>query len=67
MTSLKTIGGRIAEERRRQNLTQEDLSGMAEIDRSMLSYIENGRQNFSMELFLRLAAALKKSPAHFLE
>jgi len=39
MATLKTIGRKIAQERMRQQLTQEDLAGMAEIDRTMLSYI----------------------------
>lgn len=51
MITLKSIGRKIAQERLRQELTQEDLAGMAEIDRSFLSYIENGRKNFSIGMF----------------
>lgn len=67
MATLKTIGRKIAQERLKQQLTQEDLAGMAEIDRTMLSYIENGRNNFSINMLLKIASALKTPPKHFLE
>ncbi len=67
MATLKTIGRKIAQERLRQQLTQEDLAGMAEIDRTMLSYIENGRNNFSIAMLLKIAAALKISPKTLFE
>src|SRR5689334_12037102 len=67
MTTLKSIGRKIAQERSRQQLTQEDLAGMAEIDRSFLSYIENGRKNFSVAMLLDIASALKTKPVKFLE
>ena len=40
---------------------------MAEIDRSFLSYIENGRKNFSVEMLLKLAKVLKINPARLFE
>lgn len=67
MTSLKSIGEKIARERLKQGLNQEDLAGMAEIDRSMLSYIENGRKNFSVEMVLKLSKALNIKPAKLFE
>ena len=65
MATLKSIGRKIAQERTKQGLTQEDLAGMADIDRSFLSYIENGRKNFSMEMLLKLASSLKVKPEIF--
>ncbi len=62
MASLKTIGRKIAQERTRQKLSQEDLAGMAEMDRSFLSYIENGRKNFSIEMLLRISKELNIRP-----
>ena len=67
MATFRSIGRKIAQERVRQGLTQEDLAGMAEIDRSFLSYIENGRKNFSVAMLLNLAAALKIKPGKFIE
>ena len=67
MANIKSIGRKIAQERVRQKLTQEDLAGMAEIDRSFLSYIENGRKNFSVEMLLKLAKVLKINPARLFE
>ncbi|MCD8498157.1 MAG: helix-turn-helix domain-containing protein [Alphaproteobacteria bacterium] len=67
MATLKTIGLKIAQERTKQKLSQEDLAGMVEMDRSFLSYIENGRKNFSMFLFLKIAEALKVKPEELLK
>ena len=67
MASIKTIGRKIAQERVKQELTQEDLAGMAEIDRSFLSYIENGRKNFSVEMLLRIAKVLGINPIKLFE
>ena len=67
MANIKSIGRKIAQERVRQKLTQEDWAGMAEIDRSFLSYIENGRKNFSVEMLLKLAKVLKINPARLFE
>ncbi|MBU0800333.1 MAG: helix-turn-helix domain-containing protein, partial [Alphaproteobacteria bacterium] len=43
----KEIGQRILAFRKAQKLTQEDLAGLAQIDRSHLSEIENGYKNVS--------------------
>ena len=67
MANIKSIGGKIARERVRQALTQEDLAGMAEIDRSFLSYIENGRKNFSVEMLLKIAKVLNVHPSDFFD
>ena len=67
MANIKSIGRKIAQERVRQKLTQEDLAGMAEIDRSFLSYIENGRKNFSVEMLLKIAEVLDIPPSSLFE
>jgi transcriptional regulator with XRE-family HTH domain len=67
MANIKTIGRKIAQERVKQKLTQEDLAGMAELDRSFLSYIENGRKNFSVEMLLKIAKVLGVHPSHLFE
>ncbi len=54
----KQIGQRIAQIRKQKKLTQEDLAGLAEIDRSYLSEIENGHKNFSIRSLKAIADAL---------
>jgi len=67
MTSIKSIGKNIAKERLKQKLTQEDLAGIAEIDRSFLSYIENGNKNFSIQMLLKISKALNIEPKNLLK
>ena len=58
MTYEEEIGQRIILIRKKQKLTQEDLAGMAELDRSYLSEIENGRRKLSVEMLRKIADAL---------
>ncbi len=67
MTMGKQIGRRISALRKSRGLTQEDLAGAAEIDRSFLSEIENGHKNFSVETLKKIADALNVKPAALLE
>lgn len=62
MATLKTIGTKIAQARTQKRLSQEDLAGMVEMDRSFLSYIENGKKNFSVEILLKIASSLEIEP-----
>lgn len=67
MTLEEDIGHRIVRARRSQKLTQEDLAGMAELDRSYLSEIENGRRKLSVEMLSKIADALKIKASTLLE
>lgn len=58
MTIDREIGQRIVKLRKRKKLTQEDLAGSAEIDRSYLSEIENGHKNVSVQTLKKIAEAL---------
>lgn len=58
MENLKSIGQNVTRLRKARKLSQEDLCGMAEIDRSYLSEIENGHKNFSIKTLLKIACAL---------
>lgn len=58
MKELRIIGRNIARRRKEQGLTQEDLCGLAEIDRSYLSEIENGKMNVTIRALVTLADAL---------
>lgn len=62
---LKTIGRRIVERRKELNLTQEDLAYSANVDRTYVGYVENGRQNVSVAVLLRFAVALKMNIKDF--
>lgn len=59
MNELKIIGQNISKLRKESNLTQEDLSGMAQIDRSYLSDVEHGKENISIKTLVKIADALE--------
>jgi transcriptional regulator with XRE-family HTH domain len=56
--TLTIIGQRIAKKRKEKGLSQEDLAGLCEIDRSYLSEIENGHKNFSVTVLMKITKAL---------
>ncbi len=58
MEDLKTIGKNVVRLRKLKKLTQEDLCGLAEIDRSYLSEIENGKMNVTVAALAKIAKAL---------
>lgn len=67
MQELKTIGKNIVSIRKRKGLTQEDLCGLADMDRSYLSEIENGHKNFSITVLLKMVEALETTPNKILK
>ena len=58
MATQKEIGQRIVESRKSKKMTQEDLAGLADMDRSYLSEVENGYKNLSVSSLQRIAEAL---------
>lgn len=58
MKELKTIGKNIVKLRKKNKLTQEDLCGIAQIDRSYLSEIENGKMNVTIKSLVTIAKSL---------
>lgn len=58
MKELKIIGENVVRLRKAQKMTQEDLCGKAEIDRSYLSEIENGKMNVTIKSLVAIANAL---------
>lgn len=58
MLDAKTVGAVIAEFRRKKGLSQEVLSGLADIGRTHLSAIERGERKPSLETLYRIALAL---------
>lgn len=59
MNEIKRIGKNIAKYRKARGLTQEDLCGITEIDRSYLSQIETGRINVTIKTLVTIAKVLK--------
>lgn len=58
MNELEVIGQNIAKLRKKRGLTQEDLCGLAEIDRSYLSELENGKMNATIRSLMTIAKSL---------
>lgn len=59
------IGQRIRELRKDLNISQEALAYKAEVDRTYVTDIENGRRNVSLEILERLIMALEVSFTDF--
>lgn len=54
----KTVGDVIAEFRKRKGISQEVLSGLADIGRTHLSAIERGERKPTLETLYRISTAL---------
>lgn len=61
------IGARIAAERKRRGLTQDQLAVLSDIDSSNIRSYESGRSMLSVLTLVRIAEALKTPPGDFLE
>lgn len=59
------IGQRIKELRKELQLSQESLAYKAEVDRTYVTDVENGRRNVSIEILERLIKALEVSFTEF--
>lgn len=55
---LEKIGSKIASRRKELNLTQEDLAYSADIDRTYIGYVENGKQNITVCMLNKFVKAL---------
>ncbi|HEY3317203.1 MAG TPA: helix-turn-helix transcriptional regulator [Coriobacteriia bacterium] len=59
----REFGRRVQELRRQRGLSQEKLGELAELDRTFVSSIENGRRNVTLGTIGKLARALGVDPA----
>ena len=59
------VGQRIKELRKKLEFSQERLANEAEVDRTYVTDVENGRRNISVEVLERLIAALRVSFSDF--
>ena len=58
MHDPRTVGDVIADFRKKKNLSQEVLSGLADIGRTHLSAIERGERKPTLETLYRISCAL---------
>lgn len=63
MLDAKIVGRVIQEYREREHLSQEVLSGLADIGRSHLSAIERGERRPTLDTFFKIADALNIGPS----
>jgi len=61
------IGDRIKELRSRQGISQESLAHLADLDRTYVNSVENGKRNISIENIEKIAKALKISIKEFFD
>jgi transcriptional regulator with XRE-family HTH domain len=59
------VGLRIRELRHQLKISQEALSHKADVDRTYMTDVENGRRNISIEIFERIVSALEVSFTEF--
>lgn len=59
------VGTRIRQLRKELELSQEGLAYKAEVDRTYVTDVENGRRNVSVQILERLITALGVSVADF--
>ncbi len=65
MVIEKQIGNRIKKIRTEKNLTQEQLAWEADVDRTYMNHVENGRKNISVRSLEKIIKALGFSFAEF--
>jgi transcriptional regulator with XRE-family HTH domain len=65
MNIKQKVGQRIKELRKGLELSQEALALKAEVDRTYVTDVENGRRNVSLEILERLIKALQVSFSEF--
>jgi transcriptional regulator with XRE-family HTH domain len=65
MDIKQKLGQRLKQLRKEQDLSQEALAYKAEVDRTYVTDVENGRRNVSIEILERLIAALEVSFSDF--
>ncbi len=65
MEIKRLVADRIKELRQAKNLSQEAVAYTAEIDRTFMTHVENGRRNVSVETLEKILKALNISFAEF--
>lgn len=60
---LERLGANINARRVQLGLSQGDLAGSAEIDRTYVSQVENGRKSVTISMLARISKALSTTPS----
>lgn len=63
----RSVGLRIATERKARGMTQEQLAEVAELNASYVARIEAGARKATLETLLRISSALETPIAHLFE
>lgn len=64
--AIVLLGRSVRAARDRRGLTQEDVAGRSELDRTYISDVELGKRNVTILSLRRIAAALETSSSHLL-
>lgn len=67
MNINQKIGATVRKYRLKLGLSQQDLAGDADMERSYISAVENGRKKIRVDTLIRLAEALNVKPGTFLD
>lgn len=67
MNIQENIGSRIKELRLQKQLSQEALANIAEVDRTYMNSVENGRRNISVVTLEKILIALSISFSKFFD
>jgi transcriptional regulator with XRE-family HTH domain len=67
MDIKEKVGGRIRELRHKLDISQEALGNKADVDRTYVTDVENGRRNISVEVLEKLIVALEVSFQEFFD
>ena len=62
---LNNIGKITIQRRKELGITQEDLAYSANVDRTYIGYIENGKQNISISILCKIANVLNLNMKDF--
>ncbi len=67
MNLNKKIGDIVRKQRVKLGLSQQDLAGDADMERSYISALENGRKSIQVKTLVRVATALNVKPGKLLD
>ncbi len=67
MLDALTVGRVIQRLREEKKISQEVLSGFADIGRTHLSAIERGERKPTLETFFKISQALRMKPSHVMQ
>lgn len=62
----RTVGERIRDERKRQNITQDELASQVGLTRTSITNVEKGRQKLLLHTLIQIANILGIPPARLL-